>query len=176
MPTDIPKVDLPVSLRSNHRALAFGVAALVVIIDQVTKHWALGSLVSPGTTMALPGPVDLTLIMNHSNAFGLVPVRGEISRWGLAAVNVAVAAGLAAAIVTRPYGRLTALGFGFTMAGAVGNAIDRVLLGAVVDFIDASKLGFVWVFNVADAALDVGIGFFILGWVISERRAESIEA
>ncbi len=171
MSADVPRLDLQLSVRSNNRALAFCLAAMVVVIDQFTKHWVLGNLVSPGTAMALSGPVDLTLVMNRSNAFGLVPVAGEFSRWGLAIINVAVAVGLAAAIIRRPYRRLTALGFALLIAGAIGNAIDRVRLGAVIDFIDASELGFIWVFNVADIAVDVGIGFLILGWVISEHQA-----
>jgi signal peptidase II len=157
---------------SNNRTLAFCLSALVIGIDQITKYWVLETLVAPGTTLALPGPVDLTLVMNRSNAFGLVPVAGEISRWGLTMINVVVAAGLAVAIVTRPYRLLTSFGLAFIIAGAIGNAIDRARFGAVIDFIDASKLGFVWVFNVADAAIDVGGGLLILSWAIPEHSAD----
>ena len=112
--------------------------------------------------MALPGPVDLTLVFNRSNAFGLVPLSGELTRWGLAGLNLAVAAVLVWVAVRRTKSQLSLLGLAFIVAGAVGNAVDRIRFGAVVDFINASKLGFVWVFNVADASIDVGIGCLLL--------------
>ena len=126
--------------------------------------------------MALPGPIDFTLVMNRSNAFGLMPVAGEFSRWGLTFTNVAVALGLSAAIVRGTQHPLLATGFAFVIAGAIGNAIDRARLGAVIDFIDASDIGFVWIFNVADMALDLGIGFIILNWAVSNRRGQGTAA
>ena len=56
------------------------------------------------------------------------------------------------------------------MAGAIGNALDRALVGAVVDFLDATKIGFVWIFKVADVALDGGIGLLVLSSLLSEHR------
>ncbi|MGY3611140.1 MULTISPECIES: signal peptidase II [unclassified Bradyrhizobium] len=61
---------------------------------------------------------------------------------------------------------VNALGFAFISAGALGNAIDRVRLGAVVDLFDASKLRFVWVFNVADVSIDLGIGLVLLAALV----------
>jgi signal peptidase II len=52
--------------------------------------------------------------------------------------------------------------FALISAGAIGNALDRIRFGAVIDFFNASKLGFVWVFNVADCSIDVGIGLLLL--------------
>ncbi len=58
------------------------------------------------------------------------------------------------------------------MAGAIGNALDRLLVGAVVDFLDASKIGFVWIFNVADATLDVGIGLVLWSAFLDQRQVD----
>jgi hypothetical protein len=55
---------------------------------------------------------------------------------------------------------LNAFGLALVSAGALGNALDRIRLGAVVDLFNASKLGFVWIFNVADVSIDLGIGLF----------------
>lgn len=92
----------------------------------------------------------------RSNAFGLIPGHGEFSRWALAALGIAAAAVLLGLALRRSTSPINALGFAFISAGALGNAIDRVRLGAVVDLFDASKLRFVWVFNVADVSIDLG--------------------
>jgi signal peptidase II len=124
----------------RHRGIACLVAILALGLDQVSKQWALATLRSAGVTMALPGPVDLTLVFNRSNAFGLVPLSGELTRWGLAGLNLAVAAVLVWVAVRRTKSQLSLLGLAFIVAGAVGNAVDRIRFGAVVDFINASKL------------------------------------
>jgi signal peptidase II len=151
--------------RYNFRTMAFSLAALIVAVDQLTKQWARSYLEQPGVTLALSGPINLTLVLNRSNAFGLVPIAGEFTRWGLTILGFAVAASLGVAIIRGGYRRLTVIGLAFIIAGALGNAIDRARYGAVIDLIDASKIGFVWVFNIADMALDVGLGFIILGWL-----------
>ena len=64
---------------------------------------------------------------------------------------------------------IIAAGLGFLIAGAIGNAFDRIRLGAVIEFIDASKIGFVWVFNVADTSVDIGIGLLLLASPLPRR-------
>jgi signal peptidase II len=150
------------------------VAALVLGLDQVSKQWVLTALREAGATLVLPGPIDLSLVFNRSNAFGLVPVSGELTRWGLAALNLVVAAALAWAVVRRSTSRLSAVGLAFIAAGAAGNALDRIRFGAVIDFINASKLGFVWVFNVADASVDVGIGVLLLSALVVRPRSDKV--
>ena len=84
--------------------------------------------------------------------------------------NFVVSATLVYVILTRRLRPLTFFGLALIIAGAVGNGLDRFLTGAVVDFLDASKIGFVWIFNVADATLDVGVGLVMLSTALSERR------
>src|SRR5262249_26586451 len=73
------------------RVIASLVVALVLAIDQLSKQWALTAFGEVGSTVVLPGPIDLTLLFNYSSAFGLVPVAGGFTRWGLVALNLAVA-------------------------------------------------------------------------------------
>ncbi len=151
------------------RISALLVTALAVVIDQMTKGWAVATLGQAGGHLTLPGPIDLTLSFNQSNAFGLTPVIGEATRWFLMSANLAVAALLLYVILTRSFRPLTVFALGLIMAGAVGNGIDRLSVGAVVDFIDATEIGFNWIFNVADATLDLGIGLLLLSTLLSER-------
>jgi signal peptidase II len=155
------------------RLIALLLAVLVLGIDQLSKRWALIALHEPGATLVLPGPVDLTLVFNRSNAFGLAPVFGELTRWGLTGLNVIVVLILSWVIVRRPMSTFGVIGLGFIVAGAAGNALDRIRFGAVVDFINAAKVGFVWVFNVADMSLDIGIGLLLLGILMARVRPDA---
>jgi signal peptidase II len=150
---------------TNTRVAALLLAVLVLGLDQLSKQAAVYLLRDTGATLALPGPVDLTLVFNRSNAFGLVPVSGALTRWGLTGLNLAVVAGLVWAVLRGSMPGVGMIGLGCIIAGAAGNALDRIQYGAVIDFIDAAKLGFVWIFNLADVALDVGIGLWMLGIV-----------
>lgn len=144
-------------------------AVLAVAADQMSKAWTLAHLPPLGGNLVLPGPVDLTLSLNESNAFGLAPVIGHATRWMLAGGNLVVAAIILGALLTGRARGLVAYGLAFIMAGATGNALDRIFHGSVVDFLDASKIGFPWIFNLADATIDVGIALVILA-MLRERR------
>jgi signal peptidase II len=133
----------------------------LLTIDQLTKLWAYSAL-TPGSSIPLHGPVDLTLVFNRSNAFGIMPDFGEATRWILAALNLAVASALACLVWSREQTWAAFSACALIIAGGIGNAIDRVWLGAVIDMFDASEVGFNWVFNVADVFIDIGIGLWLL--------------
>ena len=162
-------------LSKMSRWASLALAVLVIILDQATKAWALNALRFEGATRPLAGWLHATLVFNRSNAFGVVPVDGEISRWGLVAFNLTVAAALAWWIVRRPHRAASLLAAGFLAAGAVGNAIDRIRIGHVVDFLSLSQIGFHWVFNLADVSVDAGIGFLILN-LLTAQETETAEA
>ncbi|HWF00353.1 MAG TPA: signal peptidase II [Caulobacteraceae bacterium] len=132
----------------------YALALAVLIADQWSKAWILA--LPDGAAPALPGPVQLTLVHNTGISYGLLQGGGGFGRWGLAAFALAVAAGLAVWVArsTRLY---TAIAVGLILGGALGNAADRILHGAVVDFIDVRALAFPWIFNIADSAISVGI-------------------
>ena len=145
-------------------------ASLVVIADQITKRWATTDLLRAGGHMAMPGPVDFTLSLNQSNAFGLTPIIGHATRWFLLGANLVVAAIILYVLIARRVRPLTGYGLALVMAGAIGNALDRLFVGAAVDFFDASKIGFVWIFNLADTAIDLGIVLILLGSLKDPHR------
>jgi signal peptidase II len=113
-------------------------------------------------------------------SFGLLQAETGVGRWALVVFSGGVAAALALWLrnVRRPF---AAVALGLVIGGAIGNMIDRARFGAVVDFLDFSgpwfgvtlgswPLGFPWVFNVADAAINVGAAFLVLE-ILLDRRA-----
>jgi signal peptidase II len=136
---------------------AFALAVVVVVLDQIVKAWVLGGLQLPMLgTVPLAGPVHLTMVWNQGVSFGLLKANHDLMRWALTGFSLIVAGFLAwwARSATRP---LMGLGLGLVMGGAIGNAIDRARFGAVVDFVDVTRLMFPWVFNVADSAITIGV-------------------
>lgn len=137
------------------RALAL--AIVIIIADQATKHWILHGIDLPALRkIEISGIFDLTYVENRGASFGIL----SGMRWPLAIISAAVAIGL-----TWWLGRLrrpaAAIGVGFIIGGALGNLYDRLAYGFVVDFLDFSGLYFPWVFNIADAAINVGIAFLL---------------
>lgn len=146
---------------TSARALRIGLAsALVVLVaDQVSKWWILNVLDLPTLRQVVLLPVlNLTMVWNRGVTFGLM---GGFGAWALAGVALAVVAALGVWL-WRAENRVVATAIGAIAGGAVGNIIDRVRFGAVVDFIHAhvdTRWGdFSWyVFNVADAAIVCGV-------------------
>jgi signal peptidase II len=154
--------------------IAYAVAILTLILDQLSKIWVLDVLDLPDKfSVPVIAPVlRLTMVWNPGVSFGLLRAGSEMGRLLLVAFAAAVviALGFWARNVVRP---VTAIGLGMVMGGAVGNnLIDRLRLGRVADFIDVSGLGFFpWVFNVADSAITVGIVLLILDSVLPSTKS-----
>jgi signal peptidase II len=143
--------------------LGYGLALLVVVLDQLAKASILGGGdLAAGGTRDLWGPFSLTLVWNPGVAYGLFRSDAQWPRWALSGFELIVTVALAV-WVRRSERRWTALSIGLVMGGAIGNLIDRVRFGAVVDFIDVRRLPlpfgwhFPWIFNIADSAITVGI-------------------
>jgi signal peptidase II len=150
--------------------MALALAAAVVVADQAVKYWILQVLrLQEGQSLPLLGPIRLTGVWNPGVSFGFLQAQHELVRWLLAAFSVVVAVILAAWVRTaqRP---LFAVAIGLVMGGAVGNVIDRIRIGAVADFIDASQLYFPWIFNLADSAISIGICLLLVDMLRQDGR------
>jgi lipoprotein signal peptidase len=138
-------------------------ALVVFAADQASKWWILNGLDLPrlGRVDLIP-TLSLTMVWNQGVTFGLFQARGF---WG-AFLLVAVAAVIVGALLVwlrRAETRLVAIAIGAIAGGAVGNVLDRVRFGAVVDFIHFHVGGWSWyVFNVADAAIVCGVAALVL--------------
>lgn len=149
-----------------------GLAAVLVALDQATKLWAEAALVLGRPVELLPF-LSLTLGYNPGAAFSLLGDAGGWQRWVLAAVAAGISAYLLLWLRRAAQGQpLLAAALALVLGGAVGNLIDRLRLGEVVDFIHLHYAGFHWpVFNVADMAITLGVGLLILSLFREARGA-----
>lgn len=151
---------------------AFGLALLVIVLDQATKAWMISGLelMETGHIQVLPPLFNLTWVENRGVSFGLF---GDGSaRWFLSVFSVVVA-GVLGWWAMRTDRRMLITAIGLVMGGALGNVIDRIRFGYVVDFIDVSGIGFFpWIFNVADSAITIGVILLIWDSLQSERAAK----
>ena len=151
---------------------AYGFALFVVVFDQLTKAWVLSGLdlQEVGRVFVLPPIFNFTWVENRGVSFGLF---GDGSaRWVLSVFSLAVAAGLGWWALKADR-RLLITAIGLVMGGAIGNVIDRIRFGFVVDFLDFSGTGvFPWVFNIADSAITIGVVLLIADSLLSERAAK----
>lgn len=154
---------------------AYVLALVVVALDQASKHWILNVLHLPERgSVPVAGPLNLTMVWNQGVSFGLLRADHDLMRWLLSAFSIGVAVMLAAWV--RKAGRpILSIALGCLIGGALGNVIDRLRFGAVVDFIDVSALNFPWVFNVADAAINVGIVLLLIDMLRGEKGPTSAE-
>ena len=152
-------IETKAETRSGYRLGFVAVALAVVVLDQLSKVWALNAL--DDRVIELVGSLQLRLTFNDGSAFGLGAGRTTLVALIAIAVSLVVArAGW------KAESRSWAIGFGLVLGGALGNLVDRGLRdgsgflgGRVVDFIDLEW----WpVFNVADAAIVVGVLFLVL--------------
>ncbi|MFW5833620.1 MAG: signal peptidase II [Pseudomonadota bacterium] len=140
-------------------------------LDQSTKAWVLWAYTPWGWPVEVTPFFDLVLVWNTGVSFGLFQGNdAEAQRWALAGLALLVSVGLAWWLRTGEHGRLQRWGIVLVIAGAVGNAIDRVVHGAVVDFLDFHVAGWHWpAFNVADSSIVVGAALLILDGLWAEK-------
>ena len=152
----------------------FALAGAVVALDQVAKVLVIDRL-------PLGVPIDLvddllsfTLVMNPGLAFGLLSSVPRAWRWVVAALSLVALAVLArvALRVLPDGGWVGRVAIGLIFGGAVGNLIDRVRFGAVVDFVDAHAYGYHWpAFNVADSSITIGVALLALRLMLRPHPA-----
>lgn len=150
---------------------AYGFALLVVVLDQASKAWILTglSLREVGRVVIAAPILNFSYVENTGVSFGLFG--GGAARWALSVFSLLVAGALAWWALQAQRRTLVAA-IGLVIGGAVGNAIDRIRFGYVVDFIDFSGTGvFPWVFNIADSAITIGVALLIIDSIRSERKA-----
>lgn len=152
-------------------AFVLAIAAVVVVLDQVTKALVLRTLVEGLSLPVVHGLVALTLVRNRGLAFGLLAGVPDAWRWVVALLSVAALL-ILVRVATRVLpdgGALGQLAIGLIFGGAVGNLIDRARFGAVIDFVDVYVGPYHWpAFNVADSAITVGVALLALRLLVRQ--------
>jgi len=153
------------------------VTVVVVILDQITKAMIRPTLAMHQSREVIPGFLDLTRVHNTGAAFGMLnTVEFPFKTVVLSIVAAIALGGVAWYAATVPLtDRLARLGISGVLGGAIGNLIDRARTGYVLDFVDAYWGDWhFWAFNVADAAITVGVIFMILDILgVGKRRASN---
>jgi signal peptidase II len=169
-------------------------AGSVLVLDQLTKWFVLDRLTfsPPGCLdfqraepferanmlntcghIELSPYFDLTMVWNKGVSFGMLQADGMFGRILLVGFSVTIAILLLAGLFSVGWFKVKrlwpAIAFGLIIGGALGNAVDRALYGAVADFLNFSDLMFPWVFNIADVGINLGVAAILLDVFILDR-------
>lgn len=150
--------------------LALALAALVVLLDQISKWVILAFVMQPPRVIEVTGFFNLVLAYNTGVSFGILGGEAAWKPWGLSLLALAIVAGLFYWLRRQPDRRL-AVAVGLVAGGAVGNVIDRLHQPGVVDFLDFHLSGWHWpAFNLADSGISIGVVILVLDGLFWDRR------
>jgi len=139
-----------------------GLAGLVIVLDQLTKIWVV-SVLRLGQSIELTSFLNLVFVYNPGAAFSFLSDAGGWQRWFFVALAIAVSGWLTFLVRQHASERLLPMAAALILGGALGNVIDRIRFGAVVDFVDVHAAGWHWpAFNVADSAISAGVALLIV--------------
>ncbi len=138
-----------------------GLSGLIIVLDQLTKFWVVSAL-RLGQSMELASFFNLVFVYNPGAAFSFLSDAGGWQRWFFVGLALAVSVWLTLLIRQHASERLLPLAVAMILGGALGNVIDRIRYGAVVDFLDFHAAGWHFpAFNVADSAISMGVTLLI---------------
>ena len=151
----------------------FSLILAVIAVDQATKLWIMGSFALHESRMIIPDLFNLTYLTNNGAAFSILA--GQPALWRqIFFVCAACAALVFIWVAQRSFGRrsgLYSVALALIAGGAIGNLIDRIRLGFVVDFLDVYIGRYHWpAFNIADSAITIGVALFIVKNLLFDRQ------
>ncbi len=153
-------------------ALGLTVALATLIIDQLHKWWMINVYgIRLEERISVTPFMDFVYVLNKGISYGLFTQGDQDGQYLLAAFAFVVAVALTIWLLRGVHAQLSAWGVGLILGGAVGNAIDRLHLGGVADFIQLHAFGFYWyVFNVADVAIVFGVMALLVDSFFGSRK------
>ena len=153
----------------------FGILNLLLIFlififfDYVSKQWAIENLFMQYRSIELTSFLSMTPVWNSGISFGFFQDSGELGRYGFTGFAFAISIWLIYSSIKLP--RYSSLGFILIASGAIGNAIDRIIYGKVVDFIDFHIEDLHWpAFNLADTIIFIGATLFLYNQFFTIER------
>lgn len=151
------------------------IAGGVFLIDQTTKAWAVRRLRFGDDVQLIPGFLNFAYAQNTGVAFSMLDNQGDAGRWGLSIVALVAATLVVYFFWRTPRADDRILGaLALLLAGIVGNVVDRIRLGYVIDFIDVQFGSWHYpTFNVADMSIVIGAGLLIIDMFLSKRKLQA---
>ncbi len=150
--------------------LGISIAVLVIAADQLSKWYILSVVMAPPRVIEMTSFFNLVLVGNRGVSFGMFSTDTPWAQPAFAAFATAVAVFMGFWL-WRAENRYIALSLGLIIGGALGNAVDRLAHGAVIDFLDFHASGYHWpAFNIADAAITMGVIFILLEGLFAARK------
>lgn len=159
-------------MRSKYK-YPLALAAIVLVLDVATKLWVLSSGLRDEAFAVIPGYFDLVYVLNKGAAFGFLGDHSIDWQRPFFICTSLLACAVIAYLLKIGYGNepLASTGLGLLLGGAVGNLIDRIRIGFVIDFLDFHVGGWHWpAFNVADIAISCGVTILLISFYITERH------
>ncbi len=142
--------------------LWLGVAAVVVLLDQLSKI-TMTRLLAYGQSETINSFFNFVMVYNQGAAFSFLANSGGWQRWFFSALALAVSIFIVWMLNRNASQRMFCWSLSLILGGAVGNLIDRLVYGHVIDFLDFHVGGWHWpAFNVADSAITIGAALFVL--------------
>ncbi len=139
----------------------FGLSAAVIVLDQLTKGW-IASVFRLGDSQPVTSFFDLVYVFNRGAAFSFLSDAGGWQRWFFVLLALGVSVWLVGMLRRHAGERLLPAALSLILGGALGNVIDRIWHGAVVDFLYFHVAEYYWpAFNVADSAITIGVALLI---------------
>jgi len=137
-------------------------AALVLILDQISKAWILDSF-RHMERQSVTSFFNLVLVFNPGASFSFLADAGGWQKWFFVGLALVISVWLLSLLRKHAQERLLPAALSLILGGAIGNVIDRLRFDAVVDFLDFHLAGYHWpAFNVADSAITVGVALMLL--------------
>jgi len=151
------------------------IAGGVFLIDQTTKAWAVRRLRLGDDLSVIPGFLNFAYAENPGVAFSMLDDQGSAGRWGLSVVALIAATLVVYFFWRTPRSDDRIMGaLALLLAGIIGNVVDRLRLGFVVDFIDVQFGSWHYpTFNVADMAIVAGAGLLIIDMFLNKRKRQA---
>jgi len=147
-------------------------SALIIVLDQLSKYWAVTQLPFHQTVNVMPY-FDWYLTYNRGAAFSFLADAGGWQRWFFTITTIVISVVILFWIKKlEPSERMTAIPLSLILGGAIGNLIDRIYLGHVVDYVQVWLGNYPWpAFNIADAAISVGAVILILSSLTDSKKS-----
>ena len=164
-------------LYRNHRALGFGIAAAVFFLDQLSKWIVTYPLdLQRRQAIELVAFFDLRWVENRGVSMGYLTADSDVGRWLLVALTALISTGVTFWL-WRERRRDDAIALAFVLGGALGNIVDRIRYGYVVDFADLhfGEYRPFLIFNVGDAAITIGVLLLLFRALLTRDRKKPVK-